>query len=264
MRKTIYIIFGIVVFLFALCIFPGNSRAAYYATDIVYLREQGVQISDNAIFLASYETQSERCLHGVCMIGQQFYPVKIYMLKDDSTMIYSEYVYQHPYTGDNDDGNAKDVWNAQIKSDYLVYLSENGDPYISFDPGPSIDIGDSDNKIGDDRSYKLDLITSQYSLMSEANRNDSNDVEDSQDLVTTVLIIWHTFFGVVMLIGALMIFFGARGIKKNKVAINSLAQQNQGLKPSSSVGIILIILGLIVFFVGTVANLLPYFTACCS
>ncbi len=172
MKKSLLYISIITILFFASLIFPNISKAVYFATDNVYLYENGKRIYDNsAIFLVSYKSHSERCKNGLCLIGQQFYPVTIYRTKNNNTLTFPEFSSQHPYQGDKYDGPAKDRWNAQNTENYLKYLGENSCYSVAFDPGPS-EGGESappgviGGRIGDDRYYALEIDNGNYRQIS--------------------------------------------------------------------------------------------------
>ena len=170
MKKTFLSM--ITVFIFAnLLLSPSISNAVYFASDNVSIYENGKKITNNSvIYVASYKTHSEKCTRGVCLIGQQFYPVTIHKAKNNSTLLtFAEFSSQNPYQGDKYDGPAKDRWHNQNKENYLSYLNENSDYSTTFDPPPSEGgegcgyPGCIGGRIGDPRSYSFDIASGNYS-----------------------------------------------------------------------------------------------------
>ena len=179
MKKTKQL--SILIFLF-LFLIPCISKGVLFGKDSVYLYENGKRIDDDAAIFESYLVNSTRCKNGLCLIGQQFYPVTIYRTENDNTLTYHEFSSQHPYEGNRYDGKAKRTWNAQNTENYLKYLEENSNYFISFDPGPSeggegapfipFKHGQSEGmympggRIGDDRSYVLNINNGDYKQIS--------------------------------------------------------------------------------------------------
>ncbi len=84
MKKPLFLISIITSLFFCSIVFTSISNAVYFASDSVYLYEDGKRIHDNnIIFIASYKTYNEECTDGLCSIGQQFYPVTIRKTKSD-------------------------------------------------------------------------------------------------------------------------------------------------------------------------------------
>jgi len=67
------------------------SKAVYFASDNVYLYQLEKKVSSNAIYLASYKSWSARCDKGLCQIGQQFYPVIVYLPKSEDLLTEPEF-----------------------------------------------------------------------------------------------------------------------------------------------------------------------------
>jgi len=172
MKKTFLFISIIAILFFVSLISLNLSRAVYYATDSIYLYENGKRVNDDSIiFLASYKSHSEKCKNGLCLISQSLYPVTIYRTRNDDTFTYSEFSSQNPYQGDKYDGVAKDEWNSQKTENYLKYLGENSYHSISFNPGPSeggepSEPGMLGGRIGDDRYYALEIDDGNYRQIS--------------------------------------------------------------------------------------------------
>lgn len=159
------------VTLISLFSLPKLVSAVVFASDTVYLYKSGKKISDNAIYLASYKSWSDRCQNGLCTIGQQFYPVIVYLPKNGGLLTEPEFDSQNPYTGPEygpEAGKAKDIWNAANTSSYLKYLDENSSSSISFNPGPSSGSegcgysGCLGGRIGSPRSLDLDLSSGKF------------------------------------------------------------------------------------------------------
>ena len=213
MKKILLFIPIITILFFVSLVFPNISKAVYFATDNVYLYENEKRIHDNsAIFLVSYKSHSERCKDGLCLIGQQFYPVTIYRAKNNDTLTFPEFSSQHPYQGDKYDGPAKDRWNAQNTENYLKYLGENSYYSVSFNPGPSeggvsAPPGVIGGRIGDDRYYVLEIDNGNYRQISgepaetfEKNRDVAPFTKKSfwKNILSTNNIIYSSIFIIVL------------------------------------------------------------------
>lgn len=174
MKKTLLYSSILIILFISFLVSPNISEAVYFASDSISIYENGKKINnDSVIFVASYKSYSEKCAGGLCSIGQQFYPVTIHKAKDNSALLtYAEFSSQHPYQGDKYDGPAKDRWSAQNKESYLNYLDENSNYSISFNPVPSEGgkgcgyPGCIGGRIGDDRSYTLDIASRDYKKTS--------------------------------------------------------------------------------------------------
>ena len=79
MKKIIILTFISVVLIVGSFMFTNISNAVYYARDTIYLYENRSKVKYNGIYLVEYKTHSEKCIDGVCSIGQQFYPVTIHI-----------------------------------------------------------------------------------------------------------------------------------------------------------------------------------------
>lgn len=164
--KMIYLICATFVIFVAMFLFPRQSYAVYIASDSITIYEDGNRLTDDSvIFVASYGTHSEKCNRGICNVGQQFYPIRVFKSKDGSTLLnFSEYSSQNPFEGDENDGPSKDVWNNNIKEGYLSYLVENSIYSTSFNPGLSEGgtgcgyPGCIGGRVGNPRSYNLDIV----------------------------------------------------------------------------------------------------------
>jgi hypothetical protein len=174
MKKIFLFTITVIIIFASLLLSPRTSDAVYFASDNVSIHENGKRINDDSvIFVASYKTHSERCAGGVCLIGQQFYPVTIHKAKNNSTLLtFAEFSSQNPYQGDKYDGSAKGRWHDQNKESYLSYLDKNSDYSTTFDPGPSEGgegcgyPGCIGGRIGDPRSYSFDIASGDYSEIS--------------------------------------------------------------------------------------------------
>ena len=211
MKKNFLFTFSALIIFISLLLSPSISKAVYFASDNVSIYENGKKINnDSVLFIASYKTYSERCTGGVCSIGQQFYPVTIHKAKNNSTLLtYAEFSSRNPYQGDKYDGAAKDRWNNQNKESYLSYLDENSDYSTSFDPGPSEGgegcgyPGCIGGRIGDDRSYSLDIASGDY-----------KETSSMQTYAHTLPIRNIAIFFILVIVVSILIFFFIK--KRNK------------------------------------------------
>lgn len=163
----------IISFLFiAFLLFPKLVYSVYFASDTVHLYKNGRKLHDNAIYLVSYKSHSEKCPNGVCVIGQQFYPVTIHLPKRGNLLTYAEYSSENPYSGPKrgpEAGKAIDDWSSKNKQNYLKYLKENSRDIATFNPDPSEGgegcgyPGCIGGRIGDDRNYNFDIATGKFS-----------------------------------------------------------------------------------------------------
>ena len=170
--KLIFLIYTTLFFFVTLLIFPSQSYAVYIASDSVTIYENGNRLTDDSvIFVANYGTHSEKCNRGICTVGQQFYPIRVYRSKDGSTLLnYSEFSSQNPFNGDENDGTAKDIWNNENKERYLSYLAENSIYSTSFNPGVSEGgtgcgyPGCIGGRVGNPRSFNLDIVNGDFEV----------------------------------------------------------------------------------------------------
>lgn len=166
----LFILLSSLLILF-LVIIPKNAMAVVFSSDNVYLYTSGKRVNTDAIYLVSYKSWSDICKKGVCIVGQQFYPITIYLPKNNSLMTQPEFQKtQVPYVGPKygpEAGRAKDEWANMIKTNYLKYLEENGISSEPFNPGPSNVM--KENIIGKPRSYNFDVesgkITEHFSII---------------------------------------------------------------------------------------------------
>jgi hypothetical protein len=159
--------------IFPCLIFPNQSvKAVTIAGDNVYLYESGKEITSDAIYLVSYKSWSDRCHSGLCSIGQQFYPVTIYLPKSEKLLTEPEFSSQYPYSGPeygSEAGKAKDEWSAKNTSNYLEYLDKNSRTSVAFNPGPSQGgegcgyPGCMGGRIGNSRTFTLDVSSGKFS-----------------------------------------------------------------------------------------------------
>ena len=172
--KTIekpHLLLSIFLVLFYFFIFSSTSKSVGYAEDSVYLYEYGKRMYDNSVIFVTNRSYaySKKCENGLCLIGQQYIPVTIYKTKSSNVLTFFEFESQHPkdyYDGEILDRN---IWDSE---NYLEYLKQNSDYFISFDPGPSEggegcgSPGCWGGRIGDDRFYALNINNGNYNLIS--------------------------------------------------------------------------------------------------
>jgi hypothetical protein len=216
--KIIYLIYVTLFFFVTLLIFPSQSDAVYIASDSVTIFEDGDRLTDDSvIFVANYGTHSEKCNRGICEVGQQFYPIRVYKSKEGSTLLnFSEFSSQNPFNGDDNDGTAKDNWNNDIKQGYLNYLDENSIYSTSFNPGLSEGVtgcgypGCIGGRVGNPRSYNLDIVNGD----SEMGWNMKIWI---QNLPLQYILIPSIFITLVLIV---LIFFIKKQDRSNKVYSN--------------------------------------------
>lgn len=156
-------------------IFPNLSKSVYYATDGIYIYDYGKRVYENNIIFLSKGNNtlySKKCNDGLCLIGQQFYPVIIYKTKNNSILTYNEFDTQQfkNYYKDYPNEEATDR-NLLTMENYKEHLKENSDYSISFNPGPSEGgegcgfPGCLGGRIGNDRYYVLNINNGNYNLI---------------------------------------------------------------------------------------------------
>jgi hypothetical protein len=79
------------------------------------------------------------------------------------------------------------------------------------------------------------------------------------DLSSTVLIIWHIIFGLVIAGGLILVVFGIRRLKKSHVSLDAQNQQNKEAQASATGGTVQIVIGVIMIIAGIIASIIPYF-----
>lgn len=231
MKKLLFIIIITAVVFFHSSVFCNISKAVYFASDSVYIYENKERICDNSvIFVASYKSYSKRCNDGLCLIGQQFYPVTIHKAKNGNILTFYEFSSQ--YEGAWNDGEAKDSWNDKNVRNYLEYLKKNSDHYVSFDPGPSEggegcgSPGCFGGRIGDDRSYAININNGDYKQISDEpektfggdeNVAPLNEQHLKKYILSASNIIYLSTFIVVL---SLIIYFKRKRSKKKIISSN--------------------------------------------
>ncbi len=203
MRKTFLFVSVVTTILTYLVLYLSISKAVYFATDYVSIYENENKINnDSVLYVTSSKTHSEICAEGVCLIGQQLYPVTFYKAKNTSALLtFAEFSLQNPYQGGEDDGLAKDSWHNQTKESYLSYLDENSDYATTFEPGPSGGgegcgyPGCLGGRVGDDRLYSLNIVSGEYQetandLINERSAFPSRHIMISLAAITLILIIF--------------------------------------------------------------------------
>ena len=186
-----------------LFILPHVTKAIYFASDTVYLHNSGKKITDDAIYVVNYKSWSDRCQNGVCSIGQQFYPVTIYLPKEIKLLTQpefdSQYSYLEPVPGSKTEIN-KDEQNNTNTNNYLRYLEENSSASTTFNPGPST-VGDGckspgclGGRIGDNRSFDLDINTGNFKENQTATSSVSKTPSLIQQFFTSIILFFQKIF----------------------------------------------------------------------
>lgn len=167
------------VVLFAISFMTIQVKAAVYSRDVVYIVNKNVQETRSLMWIASSKRYGEECSNSICNIGQQFYPVTIFVSKNSLPIVdWGKFSTRHPYVGENRDASAKEQWVKQVDTEYEKYLVENAIQVGSFNPGPSkkSKISDSDcsgfdcppgGVIGTDRKYQFDISNGTYINLTE-------------------------------------------------------------------------------------------------
>lgn len=158
--KIIKIISIITILFFASLVFLNISKAVYFATDTIYLYENGKRIHDNRVFTPGFGS----CRNGRCTIGQQSYPIIIYRIRNNNITTFLEFKSKDRWIG---------VHRSKVYKNYLEYLEKNNGYYyyISFNPGPSeggmgVPPGEIGGRIGDYRAFVLEIDTGNYKKIS--------------------------------------------------------------------------------------------------
>ena len=153
MKKTYNFLLSIIFVFLGIIIPLSYVKSVYFASDTVLIYYKN-QIAEDISVLSVSKNTEKRCIKGVCSIGQQYYPVTVYMAKTDIILPTME---QYRFRNSLEEQGLSHKEEREI---YIKYLEGVSEYSVSFDPGSSGRI--TGDRMGEYRSYRLNITNGNY------------------------------------------------------------------------------------------------------